>query len=291
MHYEGTVIRPPSEAESLIFQVTLGCSDNNCIFCPAYKDKIFSIKNLSLIEKEFKEASSIFPETKKIFLADGDALIMPFKELLKVTEIASFYFPKLQRIATYASSKSIRLKTLEELKILRHNKMRLIYLGIETGDPEVYKNIKKFGNIDIMVFECLKVKEAGIKLNVTLILGLGGKTLSAQHAINTANILNKIKPDQIAALTLMIVPGTEISVLEEKKEFKLPDKIELIEELYEIINNLSDFNCLFFSNHASNYFPINARLPKDKSEILFQLKQIINSKEQYRLRPEFLRGL
>ena len=154
-----------------------------------------------------------------------------------------------------------------------------------------YKNTKKYGSVDLVANECIKVKKAGIKLNTTIILGLGGENNSNDHALNTARILNKIKPDQIAALTLMVVKGTDLYDEVEKGHFKIPSKINLMKELKTIISKLDDFPCLFFSNHASNYFPINARMPKDKHTIIGQLNNIIDHEDKSALRPEAFRGL
>lgn len=289
--YKGTVIRPPSEAGSLIFQITFGCSDNRCIFCPAYKDKKLEIKSLEQIEKEIFRASKIFPETRKIFFADGDAIIIEQEKLIKIFDIAKIHFPMLSRIGIYGSIKSIEHKTVDDLKELKAKKLGLIYLGFETGDEEVYRIIKKYGSPEKNVETCNKVKEADIKTNVTVILGLGGKKYSTNHAMNTAKILNESQPHQIACLTLMIVKGTPIYNMAKKGEFELPDSFEILEELKILIENLQDFNCLFFSNHASNYFPINARFPNDKAKIITELERVIKKREKGMLTADFLRGL
>ncbi|MCK5268333.1 MAG: radical SAM protein [Spirochaetes bacterium] len=291
INYEGTVIRPPSEAGSFIFQITLGCSDNECTFCPAYKDKTFRIKDIDTIRKEMRSVSENYPEIRKIFLADGDAVIIPQNKLIEILITAMKFFPKLSRIGIYGSAKSLENKTIDELIELKKHKLGIIYLGIETGDPEVYTSIKKYGTPKHNKRECLKVKESRIKLNTTIILGLGGKKLSNNHAVNTAKLLNDIKPDQIAALTLMIVEGTPIHGLQQSGEFELPDELDMIYELKTIIENMEDFKCQFFSNHASNYFPIQARFPKDKESVLLELDKVIKTHDRSVLRPEFLRGL
>lgn len=289
--YEGTLIRPPSEAESLIFQITLGCTDNNCTFCPAYKDKPFKIKPLKTIIDEINESSKLFPETRKVFLADGDAIIYPQNDLINILKALQNAFPKLTRVSVYASAKSLQTKTVDNLLLLKENKLTLVYLGIESGDLETYKNTLKFGSPMFNVEQCLKIKKAEIKLNTTIILGLGGKYLSEQHALNTAKILNLIEPQQIAALTLMIVKGTKMYDQMHSKAFSIPDEMTLLKELFLIIKNLKDWNCLFFSNHASNYFPINARFPKDKDLVLSAIYNIITTNNKSLLRPEIVRGL
>lgn len=291
LNYQGIVIRPPSEADSLILQITLGCSDNNCIFCPAYKDKKFQIKNISQIEKEIKKASQLYPHTRRIFFADGDAVIIEQEELLRILDMTVDNFPELSRIGAYGSIKSLENKSVLQLKELKEKKLGIIYLGIETGDPEVYGIIRKYGSPEKNIETCIKVKAAGIKLNSTVVLGLGGKELSVQHAINTAKVLNKAKPDQVAALTLMIVEGTAIYNMEKRGAFCQLDRFEMLRELYLLIKNMDDFKCLFFSNHASNYFPVKARFPRDKESILAELDSIIKHKKDNYLTPDQLRGL
>ena len=291
LNYEGTVIRPPSEAESLILQVTLGCTDNNCRFCPAYKDKPYKVKDIEAIKKEIEKASRYYPETRKIFLADGDAVSIEQGKLLEIFDSLIKHFPKLTRISLYGSIKSLKNKSVSALKELKQRKLALVYLGFETGDEEVYKLIRKFGSPQGNIETCIKVKEAGIKTNVTVILGLGGKKLSKQHAINTANILNAAQPDQIAALTLMIAQNTPIYDMMKNGSFIQLTDFEFLEELYLLIKHMEDFRCLFFSNHASNYFPIQARFPHDKQGILNSLMEALKNRDITTLKPEWQRGL
>ena len=289
--YIGTVIRPPSEAESLIFQVTLGCTDNKCIFCPAYKDKPFRAKDLGLIQKEMSAAALQLPETRKIFLADGDALALPIDTLKIILDSAIKLFPNLTRVSAYGSVKSLEKKSVSDMQQLKGRKFGTAYLGFETGDPEVYNLICKYGSPQGNVETCLKVKEAGIKTNVTVILGLGGKKHTKNHAINTAKILSQAKPDQIAALTLMVAPKTPLFNMVRNRQFEELESFEYLEELHSLIENMEDFKCLFFSNHASNYFPIRARFPKDKKSIIKDLYEVIKGRKKSSLRPEFSRGL
>ncbi len=289
--YIGTVIRPPSEADSLIFQVTLGCTDNSCIFCPAYKDKSFKVKDLNIITSEMTAMSKRDPDVRKIFLADGDAIAIPQDVLKRISETALKQFPKLTKISVYGSIKSLQNKSVNDLKELKDRKLGVVYLGFETGDKQVYDFIRKFGSPEGNVETCLKVKEAGLKTNVTVILGLGGKKYSRQHAINTAKILNLAQPHQIAALTLMIAPNTPLYSMLKRGEFEQLEDFDFLKELHLLIKNLEDFKCLFFSNHASNYYPINARFPRDKETILNEMDKVIQSGSKKALKPEFLRGL
>jgi radical SAM superfamily enzyme YgiQ (UPF0313 family) len=289
--YKGTVIRPPSEADSLILQVTLGCTDNGCIFCPAYKDKKFKVKDIADIEREIIFAAKMFKGTRRIFLADGDAIAVDREKLKRILLLLNKHFPLLSRVGLYGSVKSLETKTVKDLEELRELKLGVVYLGFETGDPEVYKLIRKYGSPQGNIDACGKVKNAGIKTNVTVILGLGGKALSGQHAVNTAKILSMSKPDQIAALTLMIVKDTPLYILEKAGKFKQLEGFQYLEELKLMIENMEDFKCLFFSNHASNYFPVSARFPKDRQQVLANLKHILETRAEGALTPEWKRGL
>ncbi|MDD5021331.1 MAG: radical SAM protein [Endomicrobiaceae bacterium] len=291
LNYQGTVIRPPSEANSLILQVTLGCSDNSCIFCPAYKDKKFKIKSIEEIERDIKTAYQYYPDIRKIFLADGDALIIPQKDLLIILNKILETFPAVIRISMYASVKSIELKTVEELKQLQSKKMSLVYVGFETGDKDVYQLIRKYGSPQKNVESILKLKQAGIKSNVTIILGLGGQRFSFQHAKNTADILNRSQPEQIAALTLMVAGNTPLYNMCKLKQFRLLKDFDVLKELKILLENLQDFKCLFFANHASNYIPISARFPKERQNLISMLNKIIINCNKKALKKDFARGL
>jgi len=289
--YEGTVIRPPSEAGSLILQVTLGCSDNGCTFCPAYKDKTFRVKETTLLEREIELCSRAYPDTRRIFLADGDALALSQEKLKKILRLLKDRFPKLSRVSSYGSIKSLKDKSVEDLRELKGLGLGTVYLGFETGDGEVYRRIRKYGSPAGNVETCLKVKGAGIKVNVTLIAGLGGKKLSVQHALNSAKILNLSKPDQIAVLTLMIAPVTPLFEMEKNGAFEELDGFGIIRETKTLIENLEDFKCQFFANHASNYYPIAARFPRDKVKVLREIDLILSSGSPGLLTPDFMRGL
>lgn len=291
MNYEGIVIRPPSEADSLIFQVTLGCSDNNCVFCPAYKNKKFKIKQTEKIFEEIDYASARFPAARKIFLADGDALIAPQEQLVKILDRLLLKFGRLRRVSMYVSGKSLETKSVSELRELKKRKMSMAYIGFETGDEQVYKMIKKYGSPRVNINAAKKLKEAEIKTNVTVITGLGGKKYSRAHALNTAKILNAAKPDQIAALTLMVDKSAPLYAMIEKGDFDTLDNFQSLEELKLLIENLENFPCLFFSNHASNYVPLEMRFPKDKEYGLRLLENILKRKDKNDLKPDFMRGL
>lgn len=291
MEYEGVVIRPPSEANSLILQVTVGCSHNKCTFCPAYKAKQFRIKSFPEIKKDIDEVCSYAPHYRRIFLADGDVLILPQPRLLEILNYLNDKFPKTQRIGTYGNAKSILRKSIDELRELKERKLGIIYLGIESGDEETLKNIHKGATYEKMVEAGKRVKAAGIKLSVTVLLGVAGLTRSMAHAKETARILTDIQPDYVGALTLMIIPEAPLYRMVEEGEFTLPSPFGLLEELRTMIAESDLSNCLFFSNHASNYLPIQARLPKDKDSSLKLIDEVLSSGDESLLKPEHLRAL
>jgi len=290
MEYEGIVIRPPSEAESLILQVTLGCSHNRCTFCPTYKGRRFRIKGLDTIKSEIDEVVPYGP-FRKVFLADGDALIIPQPKLLAILEVLNEKIRGLRRVGIYGNAKSILRKSVDELKALKSRKLGIVYLGVETGDPTLLEKVRKGASYEQMVEAGRRVKEAGITLSATVLLGLGGMEHGQQHALATAKILSDIDPDFASALTLMVVPGTPLYEDMEAGRFQLPSPFRLLEELGTIIAHANFSRCYFTSNHASNYLPIKARLPKDKEAVVRLIHNVVSSRDASQLRPEFLRGL
>jgi len=291
MKYEGVVIRPPSEADSLILQVTVGCSHNKCIFCPAYKAKRFRIKSFGEIRDDIDEASIHAQHLRRVFLADGDALIIPQQRLLEIINYLNAKLPKLRRIGIYGNAKSILKKSVEQLKELKENKLIIIYLGVESGDEVTLKNIHKGVTYEKMVEAAKRIKEASIKLSVTVLLGVAGTERSTIHAKETARILTDIQPDHIGALTLMIPPEAPLYSMLEEGKFELPSPFELLQELRIMIAESDLHNCLFFSNHASNYLPVKARLPKDKISSLKLIDKVLSSGNETLLKPEYLRAL
>jgi len=290
MEYEGIVIRPPSEADSLILQVTLGCSHNRCTFCPTYKGRRFRIKDLEQIKTEIAECARYGP-FRKVFLADGDALITPQEQLLPILESLNEKIQGLRRVGIYGNAKSILRKTVEELKALKALKLGIIYLGVETGDKGLLEKVQKGATYEKMVEAGRRVKEAGITLSATVLLGLGGTEKSRQHALATAEILSEIDPDFASALTLMVVPGTPLDEEMQAGHFQLPPPFQLLEELKTIVEHSHFSRCYFTSNHASNYLPIKARLPRDKDAVVDFISRIISAGDSSFLRSEFSRGL
>ncbi|PKN38421.1 MAG: radical SAM protein [Deltaproteobacteria bacterium HGW-Deltaproteobacteria-2] len=290
MDYEGLIIRPPSEAYSLLLQVTVGCSHNKCTFCGAYRQKKFKIKSLDQIKKDLHEASS-YENVDRVFLCDGDALIIPQPRLEEILKLINANLPNVNRIGSYANAKSILRKSVDELKKLRDLGLNIIYLGVETGNAELLQKIHKGVTYEQMVEAGRRVKKAGIILSVTVLLGLGGIEKSIEHAIDTAKILTDMDPDYVGALTLMLIPETEMYEDYVAGRFVLPDQFGFIRELYLMIANSNFTNCFFTSNHASNYLPVKAYLPREKEKKLKMISSVIEAKDPGQIRPEHLRGL
>ena len=291
MKYEGMIFRPPSEAESLILQVTVGCSYNRCTFCGAYQEKSFRIKTFKEVKEDVDEVSSYGQRIRRVFLADGDALILPQDELLRILDYLTLKLRGLERVGVYANAKDILRKSLEELKALKERGLGILYLGLESGDPEVLKRIKKNATVDQLIRAARRVKESGILLSVTVILGLGGVERSQIHAKETANVLSEMDPDFVGALSLMIVPGTPIAEEIERGKLILPTPFGLIQELETMIEQSHFSQCFFASNHASNYLPLRIQLPHEKEDALRRIREVLQRKDPALLRPEYLRAL
>jgi radical SAM superfamily enzyme YgiQ (UPF0313 family) len=291
MRYEGMIFRPPSEAESLILQVTVGCSYNRCTFCGAYQGKSFRIKSFEEVKADIDEVSSYKTRIQRVFLADGDALTIPQKELLQILGYLKERLKGLKRVGIYANAKDILRKDVEELRELKDLGLGIIYLGVESGDREVLKRIKKNATVDQLVHAGKKVKESGILLSVTVILGIGGVEGSQVHAEETGKVLSEMDPDYAGALSLMIVPGTPIAREIETGRLELPTPFGLIQELETMIENCHFTHCFFASNHASNYLPLRIRMPEEKEEALRRIREVLRRKDPALLRPEYLRAL
>lgn len=288
--YEGSVFRPPSEARSLILQATIGCSHNKCTFCITFRDKEFRIKSFEHIKRDVEAVLPYYKDAKRIFLADGNALVIDTLDLLKILNLLTKNFPNLERIGIYASPQDIRKKTVEELKQLKDAGLGIIYVGLESGSDMILKKVKKGALSKQMIEAAIKVKESEIILSVIFILGLGGKKYSKEHAQETAKILSKMDPDFIGALTLMVVKGTPIYEEEKNNELEILNPREVFEELQILIGNLNLTHCVFRANHASNYLPVGGTFPEDKEMILKRLDKILKMKD-VSFKPEWLRAL
>ncbi|MCF6246524.1 MAG: radical SAM protein [Desulfobacula sp.] len=289
MHYEGMIIRPPSEANSILLQVTLGCSHNKCTFCGTFRKKRFDIKKDDVIFEDIEFARTHCKRQNRLFICDGDALVIPQKRLVKILKQIQERLPWVDRIGLYANTKSIGLKTDEQLKELFNSGVKIVYLGMESGDDQVLKEIRKGADSAKMIKMGKRVKQAGIQLSITVLIGLAGKERSKIHARETGRVLSAIDPDYVGALSLMLIPGTELATAYENGEFELINPEEMLEELGLMIASTHLSNGLFHANHASNYLPIRAKLPEEKEKTLNLISQALNGK--INLKPEHMRAL
>ncbi|MCT4618923.1 MAG: B12-binding domain-containing radical SAM protein [Marinisporobacter sp.] len=289
MRYEGSVYRPPSEAYSLIIQATIGCSHNKCTFCSMYKDKQFRMRNIKEIIEDLEMARDYYKQVRRIFLADGNALALKTEYLktilLKIKEL----FPECERVGIYSAPKDILRKSVEELKELKDLGLGIAYLGAESGSDEILNRIQKGVTSEEMIQAGKRMVESGIPLSVTLISGLGGKEKWTQHARESARVINEINPQYLGLLTLLIQPGTKMYEEVQNGEFNLLSPEEVILETKELIKNLDVKNCVFRSNHASNYVALAGTLPRDQMNLLKQLD--LTMENTYGIKDEMFRRL
>ena len=293
MEYDLPLFRPPSEARSLIFQVTLGCSWNRCAFCTSYRTKEYLVRPYEEVERDVVEMSGCYPGARKIFLADGDPMAAPTGYLLKVLDLMNRRFPSLERISTYAGPTNLMAKTPEELRMLRERKLDLLYLGIETGNDELLRRVRKGATGEQIIEGSRKALQAGLRMSAFIILGLGGVEGSYRHAKDSARVVNGIDPQFLATLTLMTGPSRR--EYEEKVMgggFKLIDRKQSLQELRWFVEDLELARCRFGTEHASNYLPITGMtLPGDKDRILRLIDKAMVADSPDMFRPEWSRGL
>jgi radical SAM superfamily enzyme YgiQ (UPF0313 family) len=288
MHYEGTCIRPPPEASSILLQVTLGCSHNNCTFCGTFKDKRFQIKADDIILGDILFASKHMQGQNQVFLMDGDALIIPQKRLMWILERIKEHLPWVKRVGAYANTKSIGMKTPQELVELREHGLGKLYLGAETGDDEIRTKINKGSSAQQCIEMGRRVKDAGMELTLTILLGIGGKARSLVHARATGELISAIDPDYVGLLTVILIPGTPLWEEHERGDFEMPDERGLLMEMREMIAHTNVSHCLVTSQHASNYLLIRAWLPEGKQEVLDMIDAALRG--EIGLRPEWMRA-
>ncbi len=289
MHYEGNIIRPPSEANSILLQITVGCSRNKCTFCGTYQGERFKIKPDEIVMADIEFAATYCRRQRRVFLCDGDALIVPQKRLLEILDRIRERLPWVTRVGAYANSKSLKMKTMDELQALRQRGLGILYMGLETGDDVTLRAINKGARASTMIEMGKKAKAAGFKLSVTVLLGIAGRERSQIHARETGRVLSAIDPDYIGALSLMLIPGTALHDDYAAGRFPLLDAKEMLAELRTMFANTHISKGLFHANHASNYLPIKARLPKDRDAVLKLIDKALAG--EVRLTPEWLRAL
>ncbi len=290
LNYNEPLFRPPSEAYSLILQLTLGCSWNKCAFCEMYTSKKFSVRKEDEVFSEidlFIDDSSI----RKVFLADGNAFVLSFDRLMNVLNKLKDQLPKLMRVSAYASARDILSKTDEELKQLKEAGLKLLYIGIESGDDEVLKIINKGETYKSTEEALLKARIAGIKISVMILNGLGGKFYTEQHAIQSAKLINSIQPEYLSTLVLSLPYGIDHFRKKYNGDFVQLNPIELIKELGVFINELELESTVYRSDHASNYLVLKGILNRDKELLLTRINNVLKNPQDGRLRPEWLRGL
>ena len=289
IEYEGRVFRPPSEAYSLIVQVTIGCSHNKCTFCDMYKEKRFRVRKLEEVKADFDEARRMYRRVGRIFLADGDALMCRPEHMAEILRYIKKVFPECERVTSYGSPASILCKKQEDLNMLHDLGLDMIYLGLESGSDEVLRRINKGETADEIVRAGLMVKEAGMKLSVTCIAGLGSLELSEEHAIKTAEALSRMKPEYIGLLTLLVELPTPLMRDWQEGRFYLMNPIEIAHETLILLEHIDSEGSVFRANHASNYVNLAGTLNQDREAMCARLRKALEGKikfksEQYRAR-------
>ena len=292
IQYEGTLYRPPSEANSLILQATLGCSYNECAFCAMYRDKRFRVRPLAELEAEIEWARrELGSSVRKVFLADGDALVAKPAFLASVIERLNAAFPGLQRISCYASPQSLAIRSVEQMRELREMGLNQYYLGIESGHDEVLELLTKGVDAAEMVRVANKAHEAGVRLSTMILLGAGGRRLSAEHARASAAVVNAIQPRFVSTLVMTPVDGTPLAEADARGEVDHLDDVELAAELREFVAGLELKSSIFRSNHASNTLTLGGTFPKDKSALVAALDAALNDPASAPFVPNWMRAL
>jgi len=289
MRYEGTLYRPPSEARSYILQATIGCSHDLCTYCAMYRDKPFRERFLKELYEDIEEAARVYPSVTKVFIADADPLVMDTERWLQILQSVREHFPQLRRISCYATATNVLEKSPDELVRLREAGLSLLYIGPESGDPETLRRIVKGGTVEDHAEAAKKAHAAGMKLSAIFLLGAGGVDRTEEHAHESARLITEMDPEFLSALTLTIIPGTPIHRMMEKGRFELPAIPGLLKELRTMVDESRPTGAIFRTNHASNYLPIEGRLPRDRETIVATIDKALKGKVP--LRPEYWRGL
>ena len=288
MRYEGDIYRPPGEWKSYLLQVTVGCSNNTCTFCNMYRDKKFHIRPMADILEDIRMAKAYYGDVRRVFLCDGDAIIMRTNDLITILDTLYATFPSLEKVTTYAGPRSTLTKTPEELKLLREHGLARAYLGVETGNDALLRKVKKGVGARQMLEAGTRLREAGMDLWVMILLGLGGQEGSEQHILDTAAMMNEMKPRHLSALTLTLYPGTELYADYQAGKFQPITPMDSLREARLLIEKLEVDPLHFTCDHASNYVPLKGSLPEDKAQFLARLDKALESGAG--MRPEWSRG-
>lgn len=291
IRYEGTLYRPPSEADSLLLQATIGCSYNRCTFCAMYREKAFRVRPLTEIKAEIAWASSQGLQVRKVLLADGDALVAKASFLEAILLELRAAFPDLARVSCYASPQALAVRSVEEMERLRQAGLSLYYLGIESGHDALLAKLEKGVGAQEMISVARKAHAAGVKLSTMVLLGAGGRELSLAHAVASAQVVNAIQPRFLSTLVMTPVEGTPLYTAWQAGEVEELSPLELARELRHFLAGLELQGTIFRSNHASNYLALGGNLPKDQAKLLAALDEILAEPSRAHFTPEWLRGL
>jgi len=286
VRYEGRIYRPPSEADALIVQATIGCSWNHCTYCDMYRDKAFRVRDLAETLADLDAAAGATVD--KLFVADGDALVMPTAHWLALLARARQTLPHLRRVSCYAMARNILAKSVDELRALRAAGLTRLYIGPESGDDVTLKRIAKGDDAAAHVAAAARAHEAGLELSVIVLLGIAMER-SAEHARATADLITQMDPAYVSALTVTIVPETPLARLAARGRFAVPEVPDLLRELRTMVAHAAPRDAVFRTNHASNYLPLGGRLPHDRDRIVATIDAALDGR--VRLRPEWQRGL
>lgn len=290
MRYEGDIYRPPGEWRSYLLQVTIGCSHNTCTFCKMYKDKRYRVRPLEEIFEDIQMAKLYYSDLDRIFLCDGDAIAMDTDDLLKILKKLYATFPSLQKVTSYAGPVSTLEKTPEELRALREAGLQRVYLGVETGWDDLLEAVKKGATAQEMLEAGIRLREAGMDLWVMIILGLGGPgEASRRHILETAKMINEMKPRHLSALTLTVDPGTKLYRDVQSGKFQVITPEESLQEVKLLLENLNVSPLHFTSDHASNYLPLKGSLPADRERFIALIDSALAGKVH--LRDEYNRSI
>lgn len=290
MRYEGNIFRPPSEAYSLIVQVTIGCAHNKCTFCSMFKDKTFRVRNPKEVLEDLDMARKQYRRVDRIFLADGDALVLSNDKLMAILNHINKLFPECERVSVYGSPQDVLNKTPEELKELYDNGVGIIYIGAESGSDKVLKDICKGVTRAQLIEAVKKIEASGIKASVTFISGMAGSDGWEEHAVETGTMISEMEPSYVGLLTLMTEPGTPIMDDIQSGKFKLLSAEEVVAETLLMLKHIDvKRTCVFRSNHASNYVSLRGNLPEDKEQMIDLLRRAM--KDRNMLKDERFRML
>ncbi len=283
MRYEGNIFRPPSEAYSLLVQVTIGCTHNKCTFCSMYKDKKFRVRDLDEVIQDLKWAKEHYRRVERIFLCDGDALALSNNRLMPILEFISGNFPECERVTVYGRAKDALKKTDEEMRQLYEAGIKMVYLGAESGSEKVLKDINKGETRQELIDGVKKIEASGMKASVTFISGLAGKDGWEDHAIQTGTMISEMQPSYVGLLTLMVEPGVPMADDIQSGKLRLLSAEEVMAETLLMLQNTNvQKDCVFRSNHASNYVSLRGTLPADREKMMTLLRKAMNNHDMFK---------